>query len=467
MMMHRSIGSMGMTLALLLGGACTGLSLGERDPGGDVHLEGGAIAVDPRTETSFVLQILCDEPEGSTCPGVETRTLHVIAAEPGADTGGIDVTGLSDLRILFPASSVLVMGEPNTAEERLRLFDPVTMEERVQSTSSARYRGTRLSPSGRWLAVSDQLDPQNVLHVIDIEGLLEDAPATVDPHVVPHGGSWLEAMWLNQRDELVAVVFEGPDTRILSWTMDQQEADDFETENGYWANPHLDISVPDTSPDIIGSFTWVGVAPDDHLIVFPVVQGDTHVLLVVSPDDGELRVVPDARGPVGFTPDGGTIVSYRYVDDGAGGTLPELLLVDAETLDTTSLSIPWTSGPQYFVSRESNHLVVAAAIGNQKLVLYDLDAQEVTELDGPEIGLHEFVSRLGHDELWLVDDGLHRLDFVTEAFETVPLDWTPAHINILRQRDQLVLDDEDASRVLFWSPQTREVAREVLLAVDL
>jgi hypothetical protein len=466
-MMHRFIGSVGMTLALLLGGACTGLSLGERDPGGDVQLEGGAIAVDPRTETSFVLQILCDEPAGSTCPGSETRTLHVIGAEPGADTGGIDVTGLNDLRILFPASSVLVMGEPNTAEERLRLFDPVTMEERVQSTSSARYLGTRLSPSGRWLAVSDQLDPQNVLHVIDIEGLLEDAPATVDPHVVPHGGSWLEAMWLNQRDELVAVVFEGPDTRILSWAMDQQEADDFETENGYWANPNLDISVPDTSPDIIGSFTWVGVAPDDRLVVFPVVQGDTHVLLVVSPDDGELRVVPDARGPVGFTPDGSTIVSYRYVDDGAGGTLPELLLVDAETLDTTALSIPWTGGPQYFVSRESNHLVVAAAIGNQKLVLYDLDTQEVTELDGPEIGLHEFVSRLGHDELWLVDDGLHRLDFVTEEFETVPLDWTPAHINILRQRDQLVLDDEDASRVLFWSPQTREVAREVLLAVDL
>lgn len=464
-MMYRFLGSVAAGLLVGFGSACTGLSLGERDPGGDVQLERGAIAVDPRTEDVFVLQTLCDTPNGPTCEGEETKTLHAIGADAGDEGGAMDVTGLNDLRILFPADGILVMGEPSATQEQLRLVDPVTLEEQARTTIDARYRGTRLSPNGRWLAVSDQVTADSPIHILDIEAWAGEAP--LDPKVLPHGGSWLEAMWLNERDELVAVVFEGGDTRILSWSMEEREADDFATEDGYWANPRLDLTVEDTDPDIIGSFTWVGVAPNDDLVVFPVRQGDTHVLLVVDPDTGDLRTVSDARGPVGFTPDGSTIVSYRYAEDDEGSTEPELLLVDADTLDTSVLSIPFAGGPQYFVSREGNQVVIATSLGTTQLVLYDLDTQTMTELDGPEIGLHEFVSRLDHDELWLVDDGLFRLDFLSAELETIALDWTPAHINIQRQRDHLVMDDDDSARILFWSPVQRDVTREVLLSTDL
>lgn len=463
-MMHRLMVCMGVVTAVAIGG-CTGLSLGERDPGADVQLERGAIAVDPRTEDVFVLQTLCDTPNGDTCDGEETKTLHAIGADEGGEGGSMDVTGLDDLRILFPTDGILVMGEPSASQEQLRLVDPFTLEEHARAHVDARYRGTRLSPSGRWLAVSDQTASDPAIHILDVEAWAGSAP--MEPVVVPHDGSWLEAMWLEQRDELVAVVFEQSATRILSWSMDEQSDDGFETEGGYWANPRLDLTVADAAPDIIGSFTWVGVAPDDSFVVFPVRQDDDHVLLVVDPDTGDLRTVPNARGPVGFTPDGSTIVSYRYVDDGQGGTDPELLLVDPDTLDTSTLSIPFTGGPQYFVSREGHHVVVASSLGNEQLVLYDLDTHDMTELEGPEIGLHEFVSRLNHDELWLVDDGLFRLDFVTAELEGIDLDWTPAHINIQRQRDQLVMDDEDSARILFWSPVERHVQREVLLTTDL
>jgi hypothetical protein len=448
-------------LTLITAAACTGATSGEREPGSDVHLEGGAIAVDHRTETVFVLQTLCDEPNGPTCEGMETKTLHVVGADTGAPLEAIDVTGLDDLRILFPTGAVLVMGEPSNTQEELRLLDPNTLAERVRTTVDARYRGTRMSQSGRWLAVGDNATSGTPIHVIDT------STNALETEVLPHDGSWLEAMWLKQADELMAIVFVGNDARILSWTMEQKVSDDFETEGSYWASPNRDITVPDTQRDLLFSYTWVGVAPGDGLAVFPVRQGDEHVLLVLDLETDEVRTVADARGPVAFSPDGSTIVSYRYVDDGGGGTQPELLLVDPETLDTTSLEIPFTGGPQYFVSREGHHVVVAASLGTEQLVLYDLDTQEMTELDGPAIGLHEFVSRLGHDELWLVDDGLHRLDFLSATLETVPLDWTPAHINIQRTRDQLVMDDVDESRLRFWSPASREVVRDVLLPEPL
>ena len=40
----------------ILTAGCTGLSFGEKTPGSDVYLQAGDIAVDDRTETSFVLQ---------------------------------------------------------------------------------------------------------------------------------------------------------------------------------------------------------------------------------------------------------------------------------------------------------------------------------------------------------------------------------------------------------------------------
>ncbi|MFW6066795.1 MAG: hypothetical protein ACOC97_00535 [Myxococcota bacterium] len=458
---HESLRT-GALAGLLIASGCTGLTA-DNDPGEDTYLEGGAIAVDDRTETAFVLQTVCDDRAGDTCRGSETKTVHAIHPDDGP-LDAFDVTGLSDLRILFPDGSVMIMGERGTSEEEIRLLDPTTLEPRVApATVEAQYRGTRMSQSRRWLAVADNAAVNDPIHIIDA------SDTSLPTREIPHDGQWLEAMWLNQSDELVAIVFDGegtgsPSARILSWTMQDLSDAGFPEDSGFWASPNLDITVPDTEPDALFSYTWVGVHPDDEYAVFPVRQEGDHRLLVLNLADEELRTVPDARGPVGFSPDGSTIVSYRY-DDMGSETDTQLLLIDTETLDEEPLSIPIDGGPTYFVTREGNSVVVASNLGNQPLVLYDLDMAEVTELGGPNVGLTEFVSRVDHGELWIVDDGLHRLDFLdpTPTIETVALDWTPAHVNILRVRDQLVLDDADGDRILFWSPSSRETVREVLL----
>lgn len=453
----------------VMGSACTGLSMGENDPGDDTHLEAGSIAVDDRTENVFVLQTFCPDSASGSCTGTETKTLHAIHPDDGP-IDAMDVTGLSDLRILFPEGDVMLMGERNASEEEIRVIDPDTLAVRTTRSIDARYHGTRMSQSRRWLGVADNSQADSPVHILET--------AALQPHVVPHDGSWLEAMWLNNRDELLAIVFyEDPaEARILSWNIETIKAEGFPDGSPFWPQEELNVEVPGVERDLAFSYTWVGIDPNDEWAVFPVREGGDHVLKVLdlneayalepADDPGAaLRTVPDARGPVGFTPDGSTIVSYRYVDDGTGGTDTQLLLVDAETLDETVMPVPFDGGPTYFVTRDGNFVVLASNLGAEQLVLYDLDNEEVTELAGPDIALSEFVSRTPQGELWLVDDGLHRLDFLSDppVLETMPLDWTPAHINILRDRDQLVMDDADGGRILFWSPTTHDVVGEVLL----
>jgi hypothetical protein len=431
---------------------CTGLSLGEQAPGDGIHswLEGGAIAVDPRTETSFVLSM---SPDGGR------QRLFAVGADADVATPVADLSGFVEARLLFPSSGLLLMAQEGGAEW-MRVLDPTTFAVRREARAPVLYAGTRLSPSGRWLAVADTSHERGPIHLIDT--------ATLDIHAIPHGGDWLEAMWLHESDRLLAIVFyrqqtQAPSARILSWSLPGVAQAGFAaTPEGYWPSPDVDVEVPGASYDLLFSFTWVGVSPDDRTAVFPVLrQGSTsgYQLLVLDLASGALRTVDDAKGPVGFTPDSSSIVSYR--DEGAGAR-SDLLVIDRVTLATNDVPLPIDGiGPSYFVSHEGNFVVVAPTLGLSRLVLYDVDHQRLTELRGPSIQLDEFVSRPGHGELWLVDRGLFRLDFHALSLEPIALDWTPSHINLLPRHDQLVLDDGAA--LSFFDPTTRRTVREVAL----
>lgn len=446
--------------------ACGGLSLDESTPGGDTRLETGAVAVDPVTKRSFVMHIVA--PGGG---GPVVKTLYAVDPVSGPAVNLGDMSRMTDVRILFPANEVLLMGEI-AGRDQLRVLDPDTLTERMRSYASVHYNGTRLSHSRRWLRVADNTSDHAPIHVIDTRDLSTE--------VIPHGGDWLEMMWLNQSDTLAAIVFYGdplfhdtPPTdthaRILLWSMATVMAQDFALgADGLWLHPEVDVDVPDVTSDSLFSFTWIGVAPDDSKVVFPVhyplASGDQGCeLLVLDLATHELGTVDDARGPVGFTPDSSTIVSYRFRMDAMGSWVPQLLLLDAATLEATPMDIPLEGGPEYFVSHEGNVVVVASPGGNQPLVLYDLDTGEQTSLGGAQIALRDFVSRLGHDELWLVDDGLFRLDFASASLETVPLGFTPAHINILPMHDRLVLSAVDRGDLYFYDPVARGTTRYVPL----
>lgn len=434
------------------------MSLGENTAGGDVYLGFGAIAVDARTETSFLLRQ--KTPAKTTANPTPATTQELLGVDP--DSGQVrsveDLTGRSDLRVLFPTTGVLVMSQSDAAaNDRLDLFDKDSLKLLKSFDAPGRYYGTRSSPSRNYVAVADNAKQGAPIHVIDM--------ATLEPKIVPHNGDWLEAMWLNGSDELVAIVFYNtwfgkdktgsPHARILSWKMAAIRSSGFALDaQGMWPAPRLNIDVPNVAPELLFSFTWVGISPDDHYAVFPVMQLPNDAtsgssgppeLLVVDVTDGSLRKVANAEGPVGFTPDSQTIVSY---------TSTELKLIDVKTLQVSAKTVPIASGLlSYFVSHEGNFIVVGSSLGDERLVLYDVDHDTTTQMAGPGIHLTEFVSRPGHNELWLVDHAaLYRLGFATGVFDLIPTTFSPAHINILPKRDRLVFNGYPANELFFFDP---------------
>lgn len=477
-------------LSLLVG--CTGFSLGENDPNTNLgtYLGSGAIAVDPKTETAFVLVSEEDVAEGTS-----QRELFAVKADDTVAHRVLTLDGREDPRILFTDVGALVMSQRHD-DEHLAMLDRETFEVIGRKEIPVWYWGTRQSASRRWIGVADNEGPGADIHVIDAH--------TLEPRVIPHGGDWIEAMFTNKSDRLVAVTFDTKkgSGRLLSWSMDQLASDGFATKSASapWDGHDLDVPLGGVLPDQFFSFTWVGISPDDRLAVVPVrkatpgsdwsnVPIEDYELLVTELATGDVRVVPRAKGPVGFSPDGSTIVSYTDSADGAG---QDLLLIDAETLETETVDLHSDAGLHFFVSHRGNTVVVAGADAGH-LVMVDLDDGGQTTMRGPSAPLDEFVvrdrkqARLGYkspeksmsdtaEELYLVSTrydaelapiggDLVMADLLRGETVNIPLPFEAAHIAILPNNDQLVLGDLEGRTLHFLDPKSHSVLRDVRLPV--
>ncbi len=454
------------TLALIL--ACSGATHDENSAGSDVWMEGspgeedseeadddfcqynGSIATDDRTSSAFVMltwvELDCDE----WFYGVpENKTLF--RAKPGSAMPVLDLSDHEDVRVLFPNTGLMVMGE-RWDNEHLYLFDAETMEQLEAKVVDADYHGTRSSPTGSWVAVADNDVSPPPVHIIDSSDL--------STHQLLEDGAYIEAMWLSTQDTL-AVITEKQDRTGVTLSLWDPEQPALPVVASYAPWHHFEIG---------WDYTWIGVHPYDELVVFPVEHGERgEELLLMEPDTGELTVIQDAHGPVGFTPEGDLIVAYRYQDldgDGQGdeGERPSLLLIDTETMEVETMPIPFVGYPEYFVSREGRVVVVASMTGDEQLVLFDLDTGAMSEVGGPSLALEEFVSRDGHNELWMLDmNDLHRLDLAAAELETIELSFDPAHINILPSDDLLVMDEANDTVLRFWDPKERQIESTVEL----
>jgi hypothetical protein len=440
-------------LPLLAG--CTGLALGENDPNGNLGtwLGTGDIAVDPSSETSFVL--VHQKGQQGTPP---SATLHAVRAGESTSESVLDLSGRHDPRLLFTSNGVFVMSQKDH-KEHFTVLDPATFSPRVEADSDTWYWGTRLSASRRWVGVADNAKTKYPLNVIDSESL--------DIRVLPHGGDQVEMMFANVTDELFAISVDdvAHGGRILGWDMTFLSKAGFATgEDGLWAGSNFDVPIDNVAFDELFSYSWVAVSPDDRQVVVPLLAwrdapdwpaDADHFLAVLDTRTRETRLVPDAKGPVGFTPDGATIVSYN--DAG-------LVLIDAQTLVTEEETVPNDGGIHFFVSHAGNFVLVASSTGGEDLVLVDTDSGKQTKMKGRRIdlGMDEFVSRTDADELWAVQGGgLFKVDLDGATISQMDLPFKAEHIGILPKRDELVLGSNHARRLHFLDPDTLEERRTV------
>ncbi|MFO0612593.1 MAG: hypothetical protein U0414_08405 [Polyangiaceae bacterium] len=475
-MIRRTLGFASFASALALTG-CTGLSLGENDPNGNLgsYLGDGRVAVDPVTETAFTL---VERTDSKTL----AKSQLLFGVKAGSDTAKkvIDLGDREDPRLLFLSSGMLVMSQKGTSEEMV-LLDRNSFAQKKTAIADTWYWGTRVSATKNYFAVADNEGLHHDIHVIDANSL--------ETHVMPHGGDTLEAMFANDTDKLLAISFKTAEhsARILSWDMAAITAAEWKTAlGGEWEGKDLDIPLEGVDPDGLFSFTWVGVSPDDKLAVFPVIKFDPNAkpgdpidqqryeLVVVHLDTGETAVVPNAKGPVGFTPDGSTIVSYDEAQDTAD---QRLKLINSKTLEVDEEEVAIDGGISYFVSHDNNYVVVASNWGDQSLVLFDVDNKKQTKMSGPGVSLTEFVSRSEPEQLWIVESGtdsktkkpfgdLFVADFQTGDVTQIPTPFEAMHIGILPKRDELVLTDGDHGALHFFDPTKQVVVRDVKLPLE-
>ena len=292
----------GLACALVAG--CTGLAL-QSGPGGDgvsASLSTGGIAVDPRTETTFVLgalpprmpergaerSCLCHRPRFGR-PHIPHRISRIrqnprrFPKSSCSSSGRIFAAGTGDTLMRFD--------ESNARDDNLGADDRPVLGNAYLAERAVR-RGRRQLPS-------HSPHPPH-------RGRFTRGPC----RAVERGRA--QAMWLHASDTLVAAYFTaGADAigtgRFVGWSIPALEAQAFPIgKDGFWAAPSFDVTVQNVGFDLFFSYTWVGISPDDSTAVFPVItqaaSGGTisHELVVVDSATGGTQTVPNAYGPGGL-----------------------------------------------------------------------------------------------------------------------------------------------------------------------
>ncbi len=363
--------------------------------------------------------------------------------------------------------------------DRLQLLDKDSLGVLKSRDTQARYHGTRMSPSRKWMAVADNAASGTPLHILDA--------TTLNAQLIPHGGAWLEAMWMRTGDRLAAAVFEAaPLTakpapiRLHLWSMAGLQAADFAVDTtGVWVGAEQSIDLGVGMPGLIGTLSWITVSPTDATLAVPLLRAEatgdngkaTAVraeLAVVDLQKGTVHNVADAYGPVSYVADGSTLVAFRpvqpppaggAVSGGSDGEAPnnatqrELLLVHLPSMATETVEVPVPGLLSFFVSHSGSWIVMTTTDAGSGYLLHDLSTGTTQRLSQSGGSLQRFVSRPNHDELYLLDGGkLDRLSMAAGTLTPLPLGFVANQINYLPGADRLVLSEQDSERLHFVEP---------------
>lgn len=457
----------------------------------------GNLQVSPDTEWTFLYQDRYIRENNKSKR--DQRILYAVpdpeALQDGAWVMRIQKLDPTDenLRIIFPKGHILTMGQPRGENyEELALYDVHSLQQVWTARTTGNFTETRLSPSRRYLSVASIHGDKRSIQIIDIERqrLLK----------LPYETSGqIEASWLPGRDDLIVTLEENANLRVLSWAINESfKFSETDNDGKFWARPLLDLKILDHSLNKWLSHSAIGRSPDGRYVAFPV-RGeveDTSLLVeegsrrkeyrqsykiaLLDTQTTNVRMIEDAMGPVAFTPDSSTLVAYhidesrstapaydpsakRYPDDPEDISTQPLLLFDVETLEERREDFRFYGLLSFFVTASGDRIVVTSNNTDyDELHLYDMESGRSTT-SGQGLELKEFVDRSSASELWLLDQGLWRVDYENAVQEKIELDWEPDHISILPQHDYIVLDQPREQKIHFIDPATAELAAEVPL----
>ncbi len=465
---------MGRATNLMLTAALVGLALGgcggygeraARAPGSSTELDPrdfrsgplqtGAIAVDPTTETTFVISAQREEGEGWS------RRSVLLAVHP--DDGRVQVVRSlgADYNhsIHFVEDGVVLQ-----ASRSLTLYDPQSLQERRVYAHRETLGVAVVSPRRRLLAMRDGGG--------GVQVRTSDLSAGTN---IAFRQSVQAMAWTHQTDRIVG--FSYSPWMLSGARSTHVEVIEASAPEGQEPRRVLDVTIPATGLRYGSFLDFEGnlvVSPDDRYAVLTLRH-------FTAPDDtdGQLRLyfvdlrsgvvtTTEGRGPVGFTADGATAIGF-LTDSSSARAPTQLLVIDAATMRHDRFPLPLYGAPSFFTTRSGHRVVVGGIDDNARVQLFDLARRQMISLDGPSVGLGSFVVRELDDSLYALhaayDDGdaLHQISLATRRVERIGLGWEAANLNLLPRRDLLVFDVPGRNRLRYWSPATRQVVREVPL----
>ena len=461
------------------------------------HINGN-LQVSPDTEWTFLYQ----DRYIRDASGEQRRDKRILYAvpDPEALNDGAWVMRIQrldptdrNMRIIFPKDHLLTMGQPEGENyEEMALYDVRSLQHVWSARTVGNFTETRLSPSRRYLSVASIKDNLRSIQIVDIERqrLLKLPYETTGQ---------IEASWLPDRDDLIVTLEQGPDLRALSWSLnDNFDFSRLDNDGKFWDRSLFDIKILEHQLNPWLSHSAIGRSPDGRYVAFPVrgfvedksllvEEGSrqkeyrpSHKIALLDTENGSVRLIEDAMGPVAFTPDSSTLVAYhidetrtsaptrdfRSEDDPEDITTQPLLLFDVKTLEEQRQDFEFYGLLSFFVTASGNRIVVTSNnTAYDDFHLYDVDSGRVT-YSGEGLALEEFVDRSAASELWMLDKGLWRVDYRDATQEKIELGWEPKHIGILPEHDYIVIDQSKEQKIHFIDPDTAEVHAEVPLPRD-
>lgn len=430
---------------LVMAAGCTGASWGENEPGQDTLVDPppvstgehrmGAIAVERDEDQLWIVH----EAEKD---GEVRANLTAIDPLSGETAPVLDVSGTSDRRVVFPSPDRMILLAQRGAQDTLVLFDTTTRSQLASVTKHTWYWGTRTSPSGRALVVADNATAGAPLHVIDT--------STLEHRALVHGGEEIEAMWNHGEDVLFALSVTDPlePTAVARVHRYDLRGADLSAE---LPAPTRTWEVGGYGWDYFFSYTWISISPDNRWVVFPLVEWDEngtdpqHMLFIIDQQTGATALTP-GMGPVDFTRDGRTIISYGW---NAAADAQDLWLIDPVTRARKVVDLPFTGSLMFHAARNADYIVCVPVLGSGPPAVYDLAHDTVREIDTPSLALYDFITRPTTDELWIESAGsVFGLDLSSARLSKVPLGGAVAStINVRPLADEAVVGDSVAVSV--------------------